>query len=641
MADLPSTPLLDTVDTPADLRKLKPADLRQLADELRAETISAVGTTGGHLGSGLGVVELTTAIHYVFDTPRDRLIWDVGHQCYPHKILTGRRDRIRTLRMGGGLSGFTKRSESEYDPFGAAHSSTSISAALGFAIANKLKDQPGKAIAVIGDGAMSAGMAYEAMNNAEAAGNRLVVILNDNDMSIAPPVGGLSAYLARMVSSNEYLGLRSFAKRAIRRISRRVHNAAEKAEEFARGLATGGTLFEELGFYYVGPIDGHNLDHLIPVLENVRDSEQGPILVHVVTRKGKGYAPAEASADKYHGVQKFDVITGTQDKAPPGPPAYQNVFADQLIKEADVDPRIVAITAAMPSGTGLDRFGKAHPDRTFDVGIAEQHAVTFAAGLAAQGMRPFCAIYSTFLQRAYDQVVHDVAIQNLPVRFAIDRAGLVGADGATHAGSFDVTYLATLPNFIVMAAADEAELVHMTHTAALHDDGPIAVRYPRGNGVGVTLPAVAERLEIGKGRIVREGKTVAILSLGTRLAEALKAADALEARGLSTTVADLRFAKPLDETLIRKLLTSHEVAVTVEEGAIGGLGAHVLTMASDQGLIDAGLKLRTMRLPDVFQDQDKPDLQYAEAGLNAENIVDTVLKALRYNEAVVTDGARA
>lgn len=641
MADLPSTPLLDTVDTPADLRKLKPADLRQLADELRAETISAVGTTGGHLGSGLGVVELTTAIHYVFDTPRDRLIWDVGHQCYPHKILTGRRDRIRTLRMGGGLSGFTKRSESEYDPFGAAHSSTSISAALGFAIANKLKDQPGKAIAVIGDGAMSAGMAYEAMNNAEAAGNRLVVILNDNDMSIAPPVGGLSAYLARMVSSNEYLGLRSFAKRAIRRISRRVHNAAEKAEEFARGLATGGTLFEELGFYYVGPIDGHNLDHLIPVLENVRDSEQGPILVHVVTRKGKGYAPAEASADKYHGVQKFDVITGTQDKAPPGPPAYQNVFADQLIKEADVDPRIVAITAAMPSGTGLDRFGKAHPDRTFDVGIAEQHAVTFAAGLAAQGMRPFCAIYSTFLQRAYDQVVHDVAIQNLPVRFAIDRAGLVGADGATHAGSFDVTYLATLPNFIVMAAADEAELVHMTHTAALHDDGPIAVRYPRGNGVGVTLPAVPERLEIGKGRIVREGKTVAILSLGTRLAEALKAADALEARGLSTTVADLRFAKPLDEALIRKLLTSHEVAVTVEEGAVGGLGAHVLTMASDQGLIDAGLKLRTMRLPDLFQDQDKPDLQYAEAGLNAENIVDTVLKALRYNEAVVTDGARA
>ncbi|NIJ19553.1 1-deoxy-D-xylulose-5-phosphate synthase [Sphingomonas naasensis] len=641
MADLPNTPLLDTVDTPHDLRKLKPADLRQLADELRAETISAVGSTGGHLGSGLGVVELTVAIHYVFDTPDDRLIWDVGHQCYPHKILTGRRDRIRTLRQGGGLSGFTKRSESEYDPFGAAHSSTSISAALGFAVANKLADRPGKGIAVIGDGAMSAGMAYEAMNNAEAAGNRLVVILNDNDMSIAPPVGGLSAYLARTVSSSNYLGLRSLAKRAIRRISKRVHNAAEKAEEFARGMVTGGTLFEELGFYYVGPIDGHNLDHLIPVLENARDSEHGPILVHVVTKKGKGYGPAEAAADKYHGVQKFDVITGAQAKAPPGPPSYQNVFADQLIKEADADPRIIAITAAMPSGTGLDRFGKAHPDRTFDVGIAEQHAVTFAAGLAAQGMRPFCAIYSTFLQRAYDQVVHDVAIQNLPVRFAIDRAGLVGADGATHAGSFDVTYLATLPNFIVMAAADEAELVHMTHTAALHDDGPIAVRYPRGNGVGIALPAVPERLEIGKGRVVREGKTVAILSLGTRLAEAIKAADALEAKGLSTTVADLRFAKPLDEDLIRRLLTSHEVAVTVEEGAIGGLGAHVLTMASDQGLIDAGLKLRTMRLPDTFQDQDKPELQYAEAGLNAEHIVDTVLKALRYNEAVVTDGARA
>ncbi len=641
MADLPSTPLLDTVSTPDDLRKLQPAQLRQLADELRAETISAVGTTGGHLGSGLGVVELTVAIHYVFNTPDDRLIWDVGHQCYPHKILTGRRDRIRTLRQGGGLSGFTKRSESEYDPFGAAHSSTSISAALGFAIANKLANKPGKGIAVIGDGAMSAGMAYEAMNNAEAAGNRLVVILNDNDMSIAPPVGGLSAYLARMVSSSEYLGLRSLAKRITAKISRRVHNAAQKAEEFTRGMVTGGTLFEELGFYYVGPIDGHNLDHLIPVLENVRDTERGPILVHVVTKKGKGYAPAENAADKYHGVQKFDVITGAQAKAPPGPPAYQNVFADQLIKEADADPRIVAITAAMPSGTGLDRFAKAHPDRTFDVGIAEQHAVTFAAGLAAQGMRPFCAIYSTFLQRAYDQVVHDVAIQNLPVRFAIDRAGLVGADGATHAGSFDVTYLATLPNFIVMAAADEAELVHMTHTAALHDSGPIAVRYPRGNGVGVALPDTPERLEIGKGRIVRDGKKVAILSLGTRLQEALKAADALDARGLSTTVADLRFAKPLDEELIRRLLTTHEVAVTIEEGSVGGLGAHVLTLASDTGLIDSGLKLRTMRLPDTFQDQDKPELQYAEAGLDADHIVETVLKALRYNEASVADGARA
>jgi 1-deoxy-D-xylulose-5-phosphate synthase len=641
MADLPSTPLLDTVSMPADLRTLKPEQLRQLADELRAETISAVGTTGGHLGSGLGVVELTTAIHYVFDTPDDRLIWDVGHQCYPHKILTGRRDRIRTLRQGGGLSGFTKRSESEYDPFGAAHSSTSISAALGFAIANKLAGKPGKAIAVIGDGAMSAGMAYEAMNNAEGAGNRLVVILNDNDMSIAPPVGGLSAYLARMVSSSEYLGLRNLAKRITAKISRRVHNAAQKAEELTRGWVTGGTLFEELGFYYVGPIDGHNLDHLIPVLENVRDSEHGPILVHVVTKKGKGYAPAEAAADKYHGVQKFDVITGAQAKAPPGPPAYQNVFADQLIKDATRDPTIVAITAAMPSGTGIDRFAKAFPDRTFDVGIAEQHAVTFAAGLAAQGMRPFCAIYSTFLQRAYDQVVHDVAIQNLAVRFAIDRAGLVGADGATHAGSFDVTYLATLPNFVVMAAADEAELVHMTHTAALHDSGPIAVRYPRGNGIGVALPDIPERLEIGKGRIVREGKKVAILSLGTRLQEALKAADALDAKGLSTTVADLRFAKPLDEELIRRLLTTHEVAVTIEEGSIGGLGAHVLTMASDTGLIDGGLKLRTMRLPDIFQDQDKPEVQYAQAGLDADHIVDTVLKALRYNDASVADGARA
>ena len=641
MADLPKTPLLDSVDTPADLRKLDVKQLRQLADELRAETISAVGTTGGHLGSGLGVVELTTAIHYVFNTPEDRLIWDVGHQCYPHKILTGRRDRIRTLRQGGGLSGFTKRSESEYDPFGAAHSSTSISAALGFAIANKLAGKPGKAIAVIGDGSMSAGMAYEAMNNAEAAGNRLVVILNDNDMSIAPPVGGLSAYLARMVSSSNYVGLRSFAKKAIRRISRRVHNAAEKAEEFARGMVTGGTLFEELGFYYVGPIDGHNLDHLIPVLENARDSEHGPILIHVVTKKGKGYAPAEASADKYHGVQKFDVITGAQAKAPPGPPAYQNVFGETLAKLAETDERIVAITAAMPSGTGVDKFAHAHPDRAFDVGIAEQHAVTFAAGLAAQGMRPFCAIYSTFLQRAYDQVVHDVAIQNLPVRFAIDRAGLVGADGATHAGSFDVTYLATLPNFVVMAAADEAELVHMTYTAAEHDSGPIAVRYPRGNGTGVALPEVPQLLEIGKGRIVREGKTVAILSLGTRLAEALKAADTLEAKGLSTTVADLRFAKPLDEALIRKLLTTHEVALTIEENSIGGLGAHVLTMASDQGLIDAGLKLRTLRLPDTFQDQDKPELQYAQAGLDADAIVETVLKALRYNEAAVEGGARA
>jgi 1-deoxy-D-xylulose-5-phosphate synthase len=641
MVDLPSTPLLDTVATPADLRSLKPEQLRQLADELRAETISAVGTTGGHLGSGLGVVELTTAIHYVFDTPRDRLVWDVGHQCYPHKILTGRRDRIRTLRQGGGLSGFTKRSESEYDPFGAAHSSTSISAALGFAVANKIAGKPGRGIAVIGDGSMSAGMAYEAMNNAEAAGNRLIVILNDNDMSIAPPVGGLSAYLSRIVSSREFLGLRDLLKRFAKKLPRPFSEAARKTDEFARGMTMGGTLFEELGFYYVGPIDGHNLDHLIPVLENVRDAEEGPILVHVVTKKGKGYAPAEASADKYHGVQKFDVVTGTQAKAPPGPPQYQNVFGQALADEANHDPRICAITAAMPSGTGLDKFAKAHPDRFFDVGIAEQHAVTFAAGLAAEGMRPFCAIYSTFLQRAYDQVVHDVAIQNLPVRFAIDRAGLVGADGATHAGSFDVTYLATLPNFVVMAAADEAELVHMTHTCVLHDSGPIAVRYPRGNGTGVELPATPERLEIGKGRMVREGKKVAILSLGTRLAEALKAADQLEAKGLSTSVADLRFAKPLDEALIRRLLTTHEVAVTIEENSIGGLGAHVLTLASDEGLIDGGLKLRTLRLPDLFQDQDKPELQYAQAGLDAEAIVSTVLTALRHNSAGVTEGARA
>jgi 1-deoxy-D-xylulose-5-phosphate synthase len=640
MVEVPNTPLLDTVRTPEDLRALKPTQLRQLADELRLETISAVGTTGGHLGSGLGVVELTTAIHYVFNTPQDRLVWDVGHQCYPHKILTGRRDRIRTLRQGGGLSGFTKRSESEYDPFGAAHSSTSISAALGFAIANKLAGRPGKGIAVIGDGSMSAGMAYEAMNNAEQAGNRLVVILNDNDMSIAPPVGGLSAYLSRIVSSRGFLGLRETLKKIVRRLPRPIHSAARKTDEFARGMTMGGTLFEELGFYYVGPVDGHNLDHLIPVLENIRDAEEGPILLHVVTQKGKGYAPAEASADKYHGVQKFDVITGTQAKAPPGPPSYTNVFAQALVAEGERDDRICAITAAMPAGTGLDKFQARFPERTFDVGIAEQHAVTFAAGLAAEGMRPFCAIYSTFLQRAYDQVVHDVAIQNLPVRFAIDRAGLVGADGATHAGSFDVTYLATLPNMVVMAAADEVELVHMTHTAALYDDGPIALRYPRGNGIGLTLPTTPERLEIGKGRVVREGKKVAILSLGTRLEEALKAADQLEAKGLSTTVADLRFAKPLDQALIRRLLTSHEVVVTVEEGAIGGLGAHVLTYASDEGLIDAGLKLRTMRLPDVFQDQDKPEKQYDEAGLNAPQILDTVLKALRWNEGGIEDARK-
>lgn len=640
MSTRPETPLLDTVNTPEDLRKLDKSQLRQLSDELRAEVIDAVGQTGGHLGSGLGVVELTAAIHYVFDTPQDKLVWDVGHQCYPHKILTGRRDRIRTLRQGGGLSGFTKRSESEYDPFGAAHSSTSISAALGFAMANKMQNRPGRGIAVIGDGAMSAGMAYEAMNNAEQAGNRLVVILNDNDMSIAPPVGGLSAYLARMVSSSEYLGLRTMASKIAKKLGRRVWGGLERAEEYARGMATGGTLFEELGFYYVGPIDGHNLEHLIPVLENVRDSEQGPVLIHVVTQKGKGYAPAENSADKYHGVAKFDVVTGEQKKSTGGPPAYQNVFGETLAKLADSDPRICAITAAMPSGTGVDKFAKAHPDRSFDVGIAEQHGVTFAAGLAAEGMRPFAAIYSTFLQRAYDQVVHDVAIQNLPVRFAIDRAGLVGADGCTHAGAFDITYLATLPNMVVMAAADEAELAHMTYTAAEYDDGPIAFRYPRGAGTGVGVPEQLEKLEIGKGRIVREGSKVAILSLGARLEEAKKAADQLEAKGLSTTVADLRFAKPLDTALIEKLMRSHDVVVTVEEGAVGGLGAHVLTYASDEGLTDAGLKVRTMRLPDVFQDQDAPEKQYDEAGLNAPHIVDTVLAALRHNSAGVEE-ARA
>ena len=638
MSDRPETPLLDTVEYPSDIRALDKEQLPEFAEELRQEMISAVSVTGGHLGAGLGVVELTVALHYVFDTPNDKLIWDVGHQAYPHKIVTGRRDRIRTLRQGGGLSGFTRRAESQYDPFGAAHSSTSISAALGFAIANKLSGSPGRAIAVIGDGAMSAGMAYEAMNNAEAAGNGVVVILNDNDMSIAPPVGSLRNSLARLVSSNKYLGPRAVAQKIARMMPDVVHDWARKAEEYTRGWMTGGTLFEELGFYYVGPVDGHDVRALVEVLENVRDADIGPMLVHVVTKKGKGYEPAENSADKYHGVVKFDVISGKQDKGPGGgPPAYQNVFGEALAKLAEDDPRIVAITAAMPSGTGVDKFAKAHPDRAFDVGIAEQHAVTFAAGLAAQGMRPFCAIYSTFLQRAYDQVVHDVAIQNLPVRFAMDRAGLVGADGATHAGSFDLAYLCTLPNFTVMAAADEAELVHMVKTMQEHDSGPIAVRYPRGEGRGVNLPEVPRALEIGKGRVVREGKKVAILSLGTRLAEAEKAADLLDAKGLSTTVADLRFAKPLDETLIRKLLSSHEVAVTVEEASIGGFGAHVLTLASDEGLIDAGLKLRTMRLPDAFQEHDKPDRQYDEAGLNAPQIVETVLKALRVNSAGVEE----
>jgi 1-deoxy-D-xylulose-5-phosphate synthase len=637
MSDRPHTPLLDTIDSPADIRALSKDQLPQLSAELRQETISAVSVTGGHLGAGLGVVELTVAIHHVFDTPSDKLIWDVGHQAYPHKILTGRRHRIRTLRQGGGLSGFTRRAESEYDPFGAAHSSTSISAALGFAIAKKLADEPGRAIAVIGDGAMSAGMAYEAMNNATAAGNRLIVILNDNDMSIAPPVGSLRNSLARLVSSGKYLAPRKLAQKIARAMPEPLHVAARRMEEYARGLFTGGTLFDELGFYYVGPVDGHDVRALVEVLENVRDADLGPMLVHVVTRKGKGYDPAENAADKYHGVVKFDVVSGVQAKPAAGPPSYTSIFAKALIDEAERDEKVVAITAAMPSGTGLDKFGARFPERMFDVGIAEQHAVTFAGGLAAAGYRPFCAIYSTFLQRAYDQVVHDIAIQNLPVRFALDRAGLVGADGATHAGAFDLAYLCTLPNFTVMAAADEVELCHMVHTMALHDSGPIAVRYPRGEGRGLALPEQPQALEIGKGRIVREGKKVAILSLGTRLAEAEKAADQLDAMGLSTSVADLRFAKPLDEELIRRLLTTHEVAVTVEEAAIGGLGAHVLTFASDEGLVDGGLKIRTMRLPDRFQDHDKPEKQYDDAGLTAPHIVETVLKALRINSAGVEE----
>ncbi len=637
MSDRPHTPLLDTVQYPEDIRKLSKDQLAQLADELRNETISAVSVTGGHLGAGLGVIELTIAVHYVFDTPNDKLIWDVGHQAYPHKILTGRRDRIRTLRQGGGLSGFTRRSESEYDPFGAAHSSTSISAALGFAIANKLSNASGRAIAVIGDGALSAGMAYEAMNNAAAAGNRLIVILNDNDMSIAPPVGSLRNSLARLVSSGKYLAPRKLAQKLARAMPDGLHSSLRRMEEYARGMFTGGTLFDELGFYYVGPVDGHDVRALVEVLENVRDADTGPMLVHVVTKKGNGYAPAENAADKYHGVVKFDVVSGIQAKTPTSAPSYTAVFAEALCNEMSRDEKLVAITAAMPSGTGLDKVAERFPERTFDVGIAEQHAVTFAAGLAAQGYKPFATIYSTFLQRAYDQVVHDVAIQNLPVRFAMDRAGLVGADGATHAGSFDLAYLCTLPNFVVMAAADEAELCHMVHTMALHDSSPIAVRYPRGEGRGLPLPKQPQALEIGKGRIIREGKKVAILSLGTRLAEAEKAADLLDAKGLSTTVVDLRFAKPIDRELIRKILVSHEVAVTVEEAAIGGVGAHVLTLASDEGLVDAGLKIRTMRLPDRFQDQDKPEKQYDDAHLNAPDIVETVLKALRVNSVGVEE----
>jgi len=622
------TPLLDTVHEPADLRRLDESQLRQFADELRTETIDAVSITGGHLGAGLGVVELTVALHYLFNTPEDRIVWDVGHQAYPHKILTGRRDRIRTLRQGAGLSGFTRRAESAYDPFGAAHSSTSISAALGMAVARDLAGRRNNVVAVIGDGAMSAGMAYEAMNNAGSMDSRLIVILNDNDMSIAPPVGAMSAYLSRLLSSKSYQSIRHIGKEMAKRFPRPIAKAAQRAEEYARGLVTGGTLFEELGFYYVGPIDGHNLDHLLPVLRNVRDAEEGPILVHVVTQKGKGYPPAEKADDKYHGVTKFDVITGAQVKAISNAPSYTKVFAEALIKQAEADPKIVAINAAMPSGTGLNLFAKRFPERCFDVGIAEQHAVTFAAGLATEGYRPFAAIYSTFLQRAYDQVVHDVAIQSLPVRFAIDRAGLVGADGATHAGSYDVAYLGCLPSFVIMAAADEAELVHMVATAASIDDRPSAFRYPRGDGVGIDLPAKGVPLEIGKGRIMREGTKVALLSFGTRLQECLKAAEDLATRGLSTTVADARFCKPLDQDLVRRLATDHEVLITVEEGAVGGFASHVLQYLATAGLLDHGLKIRPLILPDRFIDHDKPERQYDEAALNARQIVATALQAL-------------
>ncbi|WP_315837223.1 1-deoxy-D-xylulose-5-phosphate synthase [Bradyrhizobium prioriisuperbiae] len=622
------TPLLDAVNSPADLRKLKESQLTQLAEELRTETINAVAVTGGHLGAGLGVVELTVALHYVFDTPSDRLIWDVGHQAYPHKILTSRRDQIRTLRQGGGLSGFTKRAESEYDSFGAAHSSTSISAGLGMAVARDLANEERSVVAVIGDGAMSAGMAYEAMNNAGAMDSRLIVILNDNEMSIAPPVGAMSAYLARLLSGRTYRSLREMGKQFAKKMPKFVKTAGARAEEYARGMVTGGTLFEELGFYYVGPIDGHNFDHLLPILKNVRDSKQGPILVHVVTQKGKGYAPAEAASDKYHGVVKFDVATGKQAKAQANAPSYTKVFGESLVKEAEKDDKIVAITAAMPGGTGVDIFNKAFPTRTFDVGIAEQHGVTFAAGMATEGYKPFVAIYSTFLQRAYDQIVHDVAIQNLPVRFAIDRAGLVGADGPTHAGSFDLAYLGCIPNMVLMAAGDEADLVHMVATARAIDDRPSAFRFPRGDGVGIDLPSVGVPLEIGKGRILREGSSVALLSLGTRLAECLKAAEILKSHGLTATVADARFAKPLDTDLVLRLAREHEVLVTVEEGSIGGFGSLVLQTLTDHGAADRGLKVRCMVLPDTFIDQDSPAAMYAKAGLDAKGIVIKVFEAL-------------
>ena len=633
----PLTPALDKIKSPKDLKGLNIGELREVADDLRNETIDAVSVTGGHLGAGLGVVELTVALHHVLDTPKDILIWDVGHQAYPHKILTGRRDRIRTLRQGGGLSGFTKRTESAYDPFGTAHAATSISAALGFCASRDLQGGDNNVVAVIGDGSITAGMAYEAMNKAAETSKRLIVILNDNDMSIAPPVGGMSHYLARLVSGTGYRTLRKVGKQAASVFPKPLQEAARKAEEFARGMATGGTFFEELGFYYVGPIDGHDLEALVHVLENAKKIEDRPVLVHVVTQKGKGYLPAEAADDKYHGVVKFNVVTGEQAKAKPNAPSYTRVFADALVKLAEADNRIVAITAAMPSGTGLDVFGKAFPARTYDVGIAEQHAVTFAAGLAADGMKPFAAIYSTFLQRGYDQVVHDVAIQSLPVRFAMDRAGLVGADGQTHAGSFDIGFMGALPGMVLMAAADEAELALMTATAAAIDDRPSAFRYPRGEGVGVEIPHILTPLEIGKGRIVREGGAVAILSFGTRLSESLMAAEQLAAMGLPTTVADARFAKPLDHDLIRQLARHHEVLITIEEGAVGGFGAFVLHFLAGDGLLDRGLKVRTLTLPDIFQDHDKPELQYRLAGLDAEGIVQAVLQALG-REAKVSDG---
>lgn len=638
MTQMPQTPLLDRVQYPSDLRKLEDRELPQLAREVRDEMIDAVSRTGGHLGAGLGVVELTIAIHSVFNTPNDRLIFDVGHQCYPHKILTGRRDRIRTLRQEGGLSGFTRRAESEYDPFGAAHSSTSISAGLGMAVAAELDNTDRRVIAVIGDGAMSAGMAYEALNNAGALDARLIVILNDNDMSIAPPTGAMSAYLARLASGRTYMGFRDFGKKLTAYLGKKVDRAITRAVEHARGYVTGGTMFEEMGFYHIGPIDGHSFEHLLPVLRNVRDNAQGPVLIHVVTQKGKGYPPAEAAADKYHGVNKFDVITGAQTKVKPNAPSYTSVFADALVQEATLDDKIVGITAAMPNGTGLDKLQEFFPKRCFDVGIAEQHAVTFAAGLAAEGYKPFAALYSTFLQRAYDQVVHDVAIQGLPVRFPIDRAGFVGADGPTHAGSFDTAFLATLPGFVVMAAADEAELKHMVRTAAAYDLGPISFRYPRGEGVGVDLPERGQILEIGKGRVIKQGTKVALLSFGTRLGDSLAAAEDLDAAGLSTTVADARFAKPLDRDLIRQLAAHHEILITIEEGSVGGFGSQVMQFLANDGLLDSGLKVRSLVMPDIWMEQAKPEAMNAMAGLDRAGIVQTVFQALGRGRIVEAAG---